>query len=386
MIGHITQPLLRTLPVRDVLGDAYNALDLIATTDNGPGEQDRDRFSLLGPDGFFFMADKISVDKILNPRLLEHIFIGVVVYQNGKEAIRRSLGDNFYKIAHEKIHQIENRLHKVYVDVGTWANLGLMQEVITGDLDGRITSFLMELERDYGSYSSLLVVDPKGLAVAASNPELIGRKFPLEEFYLKNMAGEVYVGDLSPDAVDREWVMTFSFPIKAKFDKEQVIGMLAAKWRGKELSQIIQFEKEAGDSQVRAVLIRNDGLVIHAPDELEAGLFKRNVMEEGYRAAILALRGGGGYLIAAGPEGQDRLIGFDHLEGTQDFPSMGWGVLVSQDTEIVFAPIERLRRFVFRVAAIVSLLVIVISIVITRRMTLPILNVSKAAARVAKGE
>ena len=73
--------------------------------------------------------------------------IGTIAYLNGQEAIKTSLGTSFQQIAHEKIDRINHSLYEVYRSVQAWAELELMQEVITDDVDGKISTFIMGLSR-----------------------------------------------------------------------------------------------------------------------------------------------------------------------------------------------------------------------------------------------
>jgi hypothetical protein len=109
--------------------------------------------------------------------------IGNISYQYGKEAIKKSLGVTFQQVAHQTIDKVDRNLYDVYRNVKTWGELELMEEVITGDLDGKISSFLMRLAKEYGHFSSIDLLNSDGIVIASSRTALIGQNFRPKMFF-----------------------------------------------------------------------------------------------------------------------------------------------------------------------------------------------------------
>ena len=82
--------------------------------------------------------------------LLPLILAGVVAYPVALNAMKTSLGSSFQQIAQETIDKVDRSVYEVYQNVSTWSKLDIMQEILTGDLDGKISTYLMELKREYG--------------------------------------------------------------------------------------------------------------------------------------------------------------------------------------------------------------------------------------------
>jgi PAS domain S-box-containing protein len=312
--------------------------------------------------------------------------IGWLACTSGEESIRHNLGSSFQRLAREAIDQVDRDLHGVYRNVQTWAQLDVMQEVLTGDVDARISSFLVRLGREYGYFSSLVALNRKGEAVASNDPALIGREMRQEDCH-QAMAGKASVGDVHLDPVQQAWVVTFAFPIEAHFEAGQVVGVLCARWRADELAAMTQ---PARGTEARAhgqlMVLRGDGLLISAPEGMRQEIFRRNILEEGLRSARLVTQHASGYLVERDAHGQSWLIGYDSSKGYRDFPGLGWAALVAQDAKSAFAPIERLKLVVTGLGAAVALCVIVISLVLARRVTTPILQIARVAGRVAQGD
>ena len=55
-----------------------------------------------------------------------------------------------------------------------WAHQGVMREIIVGDVDKRIASFLQAQQAGDPAYLDLFVVDAGGRTIASSDPRLIG--------------------------------------------------------------------------------------------------------------------------------------------------------------------------------------------------------------------
>lgn len=313
--------------------------------------------------------------------------IGTLAYQNGREALKESLGKSFQMRAEETIEMVDQNLYEVYQNVQTWAELDILQDVITGDIDSKISTFLMGLNREYGYFSHLYALNNQGEVVASSNTELIGRnfKFKLDDYYKNSVNGKAYLEDAYSDEILNTWIVSFYFPIKSKFDNGKVIGLLFAGWKVKELSKLIQSSEHKVYHDVHLILIRSDTLVLYESEFGNETMSKLSLGKSGLRSALLAGQTKEGYLVETDEHNKEYLIGYHYSTGHRDFPGLGWAALVIQDTKKVFAPIERLRILILSAGAIVGLFVILFSLIISRRMTNPILKISQVAGKVAKG-
>jgi len=319
--------------------------------------------------------------------LLPIVVIGLVAYKNGEDAIKKSLGFNFQQRAHETIEKVDRSMDDVYQNVKTWSRLEFMQELILGDMTSKISSFLIDLSREYKYFSSINVLNNQGKVVASSNPELIGSDLASETFYKEAIAGRAYTQDVHLDKDTMSWVVTFAFPIKVKSEEQQIIGVLCANWKAVELYTITQMYTRGvkGENRADVMLTRADGLVISAPEAEKKELFNRNLIKAGFTSAVYVSQRQEGYLVEKDTRGKRALIGYDYSRGYRDFSGFRWGALVIQDTSIIFAPVEQLKGFVFGIGIVVALIVVIIALMVARRMISPIVEMSKAATNVAQG-
>lgn len=314
--------------------------------------------------------------------------MSVVAYQNGKNALKDNLGATYQLLAQQTIDKIDRTLYEVYRDVAAWSELEVMDEIIAGDVDGKMTSFLIILSQQYGYFSSINAMNREGVVIASSRPEFIGRDFKENPFFKSAVMKKPYLEDLYFDAMSQEWVISFSFPITAKFQQGEVIGVLSARWKADELAKLTQVLHQQGqeDLHARIVLVQDEGLVISGPASRQAGLFENLRINDDLRKEILSASRENGFLIGRDAENKSALIGYARSKGYRDFPGMGWRILVLRDVQTAFRSIDRLKVVIFSVEGIVAFFVLILSLWVTRRMAQPILQISKAAGRVAKGD
>lgn len=314
--------------------------------------------------------------------------MGYVAYQNGKQALKNSLGMTYELLAQQTINKIDRTLYEVYRDVTVWSELELMSEIAADDEDGKMTTFLTRLSQQYSYISSINAINHDGVIVASSHSGFIGQNFKKNPFFTSTMMKNPYFEDLYFDSIGKEWVISFSLPITAKFQKDKVLGVLNVRWKAEELNKLIGVLYYHGgeDLHARVLLVQDEGFVIFGPSSRQAGLFENLRINEDLRKAILSTSGENGYLIGPDEENKVSLIGYARSKGYRDFPGMGWRILVLEDLQTAFHSIDHFKMGVFGVGGIVACFVFIFSSWVARRMTQPILQISQAASRVAKGD
>lgn len=311
--------------------------------------------------------------------------VGILSYKIGEESIKTSLGSSFQKSAEQTIDRLDRTLFEFYHNSQTWAGLELMQEALTDDVDGKISTFLIGVAKESPYLYDVTVINSKGIVIAASNPEAIGNSLETEPSFRIPFSGKVFQSDASPAPGVARRVITFSFPVKALYDEQLTIAVLRVQWNAEELFSKMQAQAES-ESRSRLLLIRKDGMVMSAPGANLDLVFKKNLVELGMRSAQLAGQGQKGYLVEHDESGQDSLIGYSCSKGYQGFAGFGWAALVIQDVKYAFAPVQQLKNIVFEVGGVVVLLVAIFSVVIARKSTQPVLKISQLAGRVAQGD
>lgn len=319
--------------------------------------------------------------------LVPLVSIGLIASKNAEATLKKTLGSNLQVMAHEAIESVNHNLYEAYHNVQSWSELELMQEVIIGDIDGNISSFLMDLVEKYKYFYSIDALNSQGEVVASSSPGMIGRHLSEEVFYRNVInTSRPYIRDAYWDASSGNWLVGFCFPIKAQYEEAKTIGVLYAAWKVDELIKIIQsFTKGEEKYFDHIMLLRKDGLIIYAPQFERESVFKGNLIKEGLNSALFASQGREGYLVEINEHRVRALMGYSASRGYRDFPGLGWSTLVTQDIKAAFAPVGQLKNIIFWAGFTVAALAVVISIFIARKITHPLLRLSSVANNLAQG-
>jgi len=325
---------------------------------------------------------KLFVPFLVLP-LVSLALLGGLAYRAGRQTIEGSLGRLFAVEAGRSIEALDREVHALYNIGEGWASLDLMQDVLTDDIDGRISSFLVGQARTQDVLRRAVVADAAGRVVAASHPEWLGNvvpvRAPVGDGSEREACGDDPTLALPGDAAAGS-TTTCSFPIRAHFDERQVIGTLSVSWDLVRLFEQLAAEQHLAPDQGELILIRRDGLVVSTPPDHRDWRLRHNLVAAGSQAAALAVAGRRGFLVE--PLGSEsHLVGYAHSTG----PS-GWSALVVDEARSAFAPVGRLRGAVLGLGTFMALLALVLSIVLSARLTRPVRELEAAARRVEGGD
>jgi PAS domain S-box-containing protein len=323
---------------------------------------------------------------LLGITLLPFLLIGRLVYRRGETALRESLGASFERMAAEAIDKVDRSLHEVQQNVQTWAGLELMQEVVTGDLDGKIASFLLGVQREYKTFSRIEVFDASGEVVASSDPSSVGRPVSDEATLSTALSGRGAVRDVRRDELGAAWVVVFCYPILAQFDDARTVGAVCARWNATELTRMVQVGGMGDSPAADIIVIRKDGLLISSPSIVAGSAFMESLIERGWQSAVEASDGGRGFLVESFAGGRSYLIGYSRSVGYGSFEPLGWSALVLQDVDSAFQPVRELELIFLSGGALLALTVVGLSLAIGHTVTKPLVRMADAAERVARGD
>ena len=299
--------------------------------------------------------------------------LGLLVYAGGRAALESSLGRMFEVGAVRSLEALDRELLGLNHEAESWARLHRLQDVLTDDLDGRVTSFLVARSRERPQLWRAAVADPAGRVIAASHPEWLGGR-------LASLAG----GAAPPqgscrDDEERPATVVCAFPLTALFDERQTLGTLEVAWdlSGPVAHVVADNRRHAAEPLL--VLVRRDGTVVWAPREHQPWV-GTSLAAAGSRAAALAGEGRQGFLVEP-IAGVSYLIGYARSSG-----ATGWSVLVMERAEVAFAPVARLRLAVLGVGGVVALASVLGSLLLTGRLTRAIRELEAGARRVTAGD
>lgn len=319
--------------------------------------------------------------------LLPFLIVGRVVYERAENALRESLGRSFERMAAEAIDKVDRSLFEVQQTVETWASLELMQDVVAGDLDGRIASFLIGVKKEYATFSRIDVLDAHAEVIASSDPGIVGARAQADESFTAAVRGRAEIRDVARDD-SGDWTVLFCYPIPARFDESNTVGVICARWNAAELARMTRAPDASNRESVPnadTVLVRGDGLVLSTHSAAAGKAFSDNVLAHRWGwATNRALHSG--YLVQEVEAGGTYLVGYSRSRGYRDFESLGWSALVLQDVESAFEAVDELEILFLSSATLVAVGVLGLALLIGHRVTRPLVKMAQAAERLASGD
>ncbi len=131
------------------------------------------------------------------------------------------------------------------------------------------------------------------------------------------------------------------------------------------------------------MILRKDGLIISAPNAEKDTIFKKNLIESGMASALLGSQKKYGILIEGDEHENNSIIVYDYLK---DINALNWIILVEEETQKAFAPIERLKFIILSFAFLLILFMIVLSFILSKRISVLLTSFSQSAAEIVEGK
>ena len=234
--------------------------------------------------------------------------------------------------------------------------------------------------------TSIAVLDINGVVVASTTEEWDGMDMSKDDLFTSCVSmnyGESYTDkDYSVAYLDIDCIF-ISAPLTDKRDNK-TIGVIINAYDITLLDEITT--KRAGMGETGEVLIgrKNGDKVVflttlkYAPDMPRR--LSVPLSSAGAEPMRLALKGQDGAIVALDYRGEEVVAAYQYI------PDMNWGLVTKLDKKEVFTPITHLRIFTIIMGCISSIVVIVIVILISNKITRPIHELVEGTKKIASGE
>jgi methyl-accepting chemotaxis protein len=246
-------------------------------------------------------------------------------------------------------------------------------------LAGQATSdFVARLDRTYGAYKLIEIVDSTGHETAASRST---GAFDVggEPWFATVMKGTGVVTSLSERDGKIRWVV--AEPVRDSFDL--VEGVAVGDLDAKVLPTLFNLELSHGENVVvvnadhQLIFDQQNGIAASEAALLANGTLRTHVDNVAVDRALADRPGSAAF---RDPEGHQVIGGFDAVEG------LGWAIVVSQSRATVLAPVNHAELLAVFMVLIGAVLAIAFSVLFARRTTRPILRLARTAELVAAGD
>lgn len=247
---------------------------------------------------------------------------------------------------------------------------------------------LDSIRDSYGFYDWIGMAGLDGRVQVAAGGLLEGADVSQRPWF-RNAQKGIHVGDVHEalllakllprqDGEPRRFV-DVAFPYKDAQGK--TLGVLGAhlSWQWARSIERSVIAPLATRGKVDALIVGSNGNVLLGP----AGLQGRTLDLPSLRAAQ---RQDAGYLVERWPDGSSYLVGFSRSHGFEDYPGLGWTVLVRQAEQEAYAPAKALRRRALVSGLALAALFSLVGVVLARYITRPLGRLVSEAERIRGGE
>jgi len=304
----------------------------------------------------------------------------LIAFSGARTALEREVGIQLQQTAERGADAVATALDRARSDARSWASQDLMRDLVVGDLDKRVSKFLSTVSADQTFYLEVLCVDARGLVVAASSGEWIGRDvqtWPV--MHALQSGGGALVGPIALPELGRD-VLEIAVPIENPDAPSGRLGTLILLYDWNVISGIldgIRGKLANLAKRVAAIVVNHDGDVIGG------------VSFDGQPAQRSALAGrwpgvgrrGYGRWTVKEPDRQPAEVLAGAAAVSRSPPT--WSVMFIERTEEALAPVRRVRiRWMVLLAGIL-VVGLAVAILLARQVMRPLEEVTRATSAVA---
>lgn len=119
---------------------------------------------------------KLLLVGFLLSAMLPMLMMTLLTFFEARTVLREEIVRDMQTRANAAAHQVDDMMFERLQNIVSWSRLEVMDEVVIGDFDKRLSKFLNELKVSYrGVYQSIYVVNNQNVVVASSEPAEIGK-------------------------------------------------------------------------------------------------------------------------------------------------------------------------------------------------------------------
>lgn len=225
------------------------------------------------------------------------------------------------------------------------------------------------LKNTQGS-QSLVLLDSKGIIVAADNPETVGQSRADREYYQKAMLGKPFISDAINSNSTGKQIIAFSQPVKDMNGK--VIGVYSTNMDSTFFTDKLGHITINGQGKIE-ILSRSGVVLYNSKDGTRIGMIPEGI------EPLLELKPTSDILVGEAD------LGTEYLRYNK-IPGSDWTVSVIDSYQDIKIPIQSMLKQIVILAVAAVLLATLIGLLISRSITRPVIRLSKLFKQLASGD
>ncbi|HEC60650.1 MAG TPA: HAMP domain-containing protein [bacterium] len=311
--------------------------------------------------------------------LVPMVIVGSIAFLITKRQLERSTQAHLSDLARNCGWEISYYIGEVYQDIKRIRE----SDIVSRDSEA-IQKLTIDLREAHYYYDAISVIDLKGTIIASTREELIGQSRADRTWFQKTLQSRNIVpidAYLAESAVG-----TVVFGLNASIVDEkssEVIGVIAAKVKMDHIAERVRILDARTLPGNHAYLLNRSGEILAGPDEMD---FLKRYRLYDFPVVQDLLAGKTGITRYKNDRNEDVISARYALVGDGDFDGWGWGIIVTEPVSVTFRAAYLIRNIMIAVVVVIALLAAVFSIIISKRFSRPIIEVSDSALRIADGD
>ncbi len=259
-------------------------------------------------------------------------------------------------------------------------------DVFEGNDTDAKQKFIDEIIAAYPCYEAITVIDLNGTIIACTQKELIGESRAGRTWFQRTI--QCKQGDVIPldayraETAGEKMAIGFNTPITDESNKE-VIGVLTTRLSMDHVIGRVQALDERTPGDNHAYLLNKRGEILAGPDEKD---FLTTYRLHDFPVVTDLLAGKTGITEYTNDRGEDVISARYALKGYGDFNGWGWGIIVTEPVLEAFKAAYLIRDVAITLTLVIAFLVTMFAVLVSKRFSRPITEVSESALQIARGD
>ncbi len=317
--------------------------------------------------------------------------IGVMGYESfilAKRTLIRLAFHHMATVSESKVNHLSSWLQERLGDIGVLARLPIIREVCRQfrervDLPSEIAVDLLKdtlelIEGTSPSYENLYILLPGGGILSSTHPELVHTQGPhATEVVERARSSQMPVlGPVYQYPEKRGWHVQLASGIRDQ-DETLLATIVATVDLSKTIDPIMVDRIGLGETG-ETYLVSKDRRIISESRFLDwAEMADRTFETRGIQAAVDGQTGTAVY---------ESYTGREVLGSYAWLPSYDWGILAEIETEEIMGPLAWIKAIGIATSLLVGLVCLLMAFLVSRRVSMPIVQVADAAKRISEGD
>lgn len=243
-------------------------------------------------------------------------------------------------------------------------------------LQAEVIARLQQIAADAGNLEHILLADRSGVAIADSDPKLLGQNFGDRDYARTVLStGKPVISDALKSRATGEYVLAFVHPVTVN---GQTAGFIATAVYAKHLTSYLADAKILDTSSSYAYVVDKQGTILYHPQAEKIGQPLEN---EQIKAVISQVQNGGQVASEAVTyeyQGKQKKASFTVI------PGVDWTIVLTGDVDEVLAPVSDITRFIILIGILGIALSLIVSLVMAYRISSPIVKLTELIRKTAQ--